>query len=254
MKFEPNNPEQARHVVDEFLARVSLPVSEPGPCPYLPGHRAASCGFSLEEEMAPAVYAAFMARGFRRSGRVFYRPQCPVCRLCIPLRVPVATFRPTRSQRRVWRSNADLHAEVGAPVAAEEKHDLFTRYLAAQHDGTMATDRDSFERFLYDPTVPALEVCYFVGRRLVGVSLLDDAADGYSSVYMFFDPQEARRSLGTYSVLWEIEFCRAAGRAYYYVGYWVPGSPTMAYKARFKPAEILDRHGRWVPLEAAGIS
>jgi arginyl-tRNA--protein-N-Asp/Glu arginylyltransferase len=54
-------------------------------------------------------------------------------------------------------------------------------------------------------------------------------------------------------VLWEIEDCRARQIAYYYLGYYVPGSRTMAYKARFRPAEILDSDGEWRPMKEAEI-
>jgi arginine-tRNA-protein transferase len=153
----------------------------------------------------------------------------------------------------VWKRNADLRIEVGAPAASTEKYALFMRYNAAQHDGTMAQDREAFERFLYDSAVPCIEACYFLGDQLVGVSLLDDAGPALSSVYMYFDPDASNRSLGTYSALWEIAHCRALGRAYYYLGYWVPGSATMGYKSRFGPAEILDLAGRWMPLDAVGL-
>lgn len=242
-----------RSIVDEFLVRVPLPVTDAGACPYLPGRLARTVGFALDDELDGPVYAAFMDRGFRRSGRVFYRPECGVCHLCIPIRVPAATFVPSRSQRRVWKRNADVRVEATTPIATDEKYGIFKRYIAAQHDGTMSADRGAFERFLFDPCVPAMEVDYFVGRRLAGVSLIDDAPPALSSVYMFYDPQDAGRSLGTFSILWEIAHCRALGRPYYYLGYWVPGSAKMAYKADFRPAEFLDLAGRWVPMSAAGL-
>ncbi|HRX86366.1 MAG TPA: arginyltransferase [Phycisphaerae bacterium] len=236
--------------VDAFLAETELSRADDGDCPYLPDRTSRSEGFCVLDELDGAAYRALMDRGFRRSGLVIYRPVCAGCRLCIPIRIPVATFRPSRSQRRVWRRNADLHVEVGDGVATDEKYALFSRYQLEHHDGTMACDADSFRRFCYDAPVPALELCYFAGRRLIGVSLLDVVPGALSSVYMYFDPDESRRSPGTFSILWELAYCRTRRLDHYYLGYYVPGSRTMAYKGQYQPAELLSGDGHWRPFSA----
>lgn len=241
----------AEEFVSRFLDGVSLPSGDDGPCPYLPDQTACSEGFIVSETMDGAVHLALLDRGFRRSGPVFYRPTCPSCRQCVSLRVPTGTFRRTRSQRRVWHKNADVRVEIGQAAVTDEKHELFVRYLESQHDGTMSGARQAFEGFLYHSPVPGAEVCYYVGNRLVGVSLVDVLPEALSSVYMFFDLEEGARSLGTFSVLWEIEHCRSRGVAYYYLGFYVRDAKTMAYKARFGPAEVLTLGGRWVPLAEA---
>jgi arginyl-tRNA--protein-N-Asp/Glu arginylyltransferase len=241
--------QHALRCVDTFLARETLSGGDDTPCPYLPDRVARSEGFYLEGDLDPAIYRALMDRGFRRSGRVIYRPICAGCSQCIPYRVPVAGFAPTRSQRRVRRRNQDVRVEVGDGQPTDEKFALFQRYQVEHHDGTMAGDREDFERFCHDAPLATRELCYFVGRRLVGVSILDVVPGAVSSVYMYFDPAYARRSLGTFSILWEIADCRERGLAYYYLGYYVPGSRTMAYKARFRPAEILDQDSAWRGLD-----
>jgi arginine-tRNA-protein transferase len=235
--------------IDAFLAETELSRTHDGDCPYLPGRTACSEGLCVEGALDGAAYRALMDRGFRRSGRVIYRPVCAGCRLCIPIRVPAAGFQCTRSQRRIWRRNADIRVMEGDSVPTEEKFAIYDRYQTQHHDGTMACDFEFFARFCYDSPVAGRELCYYAGRRLVGVSLLDVVPGALSSVYMFFDPIEARRSLGTYSILWEIEHCRTHGEAYYYLGYFVPGSRTMAYKGRFQPAELLDEQNRWQPFD-----
>lgn len=236
-------------VVAGFLANNDLPTSTPTDCPYLPDRLACSEGFTIDGPMDGAVYRALMDRGFRRSGQVFYRPHCPGCQRCIPIRVPVASFAPTRSMRRIWRRNMDVTVTAEAAIPTDEKHALFGRYLAAQHDGMMTSDRTSFESFLYDPVIERVDFCYRLGRRLVGVSMADRVPGALSSVYMCFDPAEQRRSLGTYSVLWELEHCREQDMRHYYLGYYIQGSRTMSYKARFQPSEILDATGRWVAAD-----
>ena len=148
--------------------------------------------------------------------------------------------------RRVWRRNADLRVDESKPVATDEKYALFCRYLDAQHDNTMSRTSETFNDFLYDSPIDTTEFRYQLGERLIGVSIVDRWDGGMSSVYMFFDPDFASRSLGTYSILWEIEYCRRRGLPYYFLGYFVAGSKTMSYKSRFRPNEILVGPDRWI--------
>lgn len=222
-------------------------VSPETPCPYLPGRRSRSEAY-LIGLLDRAVYERLMARGFRRSGRIIYRPACRGCRECRQLRVPVDRFTPTRSMRRVWRRNLDVRVEPGELAATDEKYVLFERYLDFQHDDTMARTYESFHEFLYDSPTTTGEFCYYLGERLIGASIVDVCPTGLSSVYMYFDPDYASRSLGTFSVLWEIEYCRREGLAYYYLGFFVAGGNKMAYKLRFRPNEVLTGADYWSSL------
>ena len=150
--------DNAGRFVAEFLRDAELPTTEDGDCPYLPGQLARSEGFYVDEPIDGAVYRALMDCGFRRSGRVFYRPVCRNCSACTALRVPTRTFEPTRSMRRVWKRNADVHVEIGVAESTDEKHALYVRYLQDQHDGTMSTKRTAFDDFLYRAPVPAVEM------------------------------------------------------------------------------------------------
>lgn len=222
-------------------------VSGETPCPYLPDRLQRSEAY-VAPELAPDLYEHLMARGFRRSGRIVYRPRCRGCDACVPLRVPVASFRSTASMKRVWARNREQRVEVAVPQASAEKFDLFTRYLDHQHDESMPRSFETFAEFLHDSPTDTLEFCYFLGKRLIGVSVADRCPQGLSTVYMYFEPELAGQSLGTYSILREIEFCRQERLAYYYLGYWVAGSKTMDYKARFRPNERLERERVWVPF------
>jgi len=243
MTRQPHTPAVA--LVEGLIAQHPLPHSPDHACPYLPGRMARSEAF-LADSIDPAVYAAFMDRGFRRSGRVIYRPACDGCRACMPIRVPVRTFRMSRSQRRIWRRNLDVRVEVGRPGPTEEKHDVYVRYLRDRHDGAMTGGREEFVAFLYGSPVDTLEFRYRLGRRLVGVSLVDRCPGLLSSVYMYYDPDDRWRGLGTHSILWEIFYSRDHGLEYYYLGYRVAGCPKMSYKANFRPHELLGPDGAWV--------
>jgi len=199
--------------------------------------------------MPGALYRRFMDAGFRRSGRVVYQPICAGCRRCVPLRVPVATFAPDKSQRRAWRKNPDLTVEADVPVSTEEKHRLYEKYRRGWHGSTDEHDYDAFTTFLYDSPVDTVEFTYRDATgTLLGVGICDVCRESLSSVYFYFDPDAAPRSLGTFSALWEIDWARKLDIPHYYLGFWVAGCGAMEYKANFKPCEVLDTDGVWRPL------
>lgn len=214
------------------------------PCSYLPGRLARERAF-LAERLDGETYHELMDRGFRRSGRFFYAMDCPGCRRCVPLRVPVATFAPTKSQRRAARRNEDVTVTVREPTFTPAAFDLYCRYLRHQHpDREREEDAEQFRESLYGSVVDTVEVVYAVAGAPIAISLLDVCARSVSAVYHFYDPAHARRSLGVFSVLAEIDWTRRIGVPFYYLGYWVEGAATMAYKANYGPHELL-HDGRW---------
>jgi arginine-tRNA-protein transferase len=230
---------------------VRLTVLGDHNCSYLPGRTARSRAFVVGREMSPQVYHAFMDAGFRRSGRLIYQPVCAGCRACLPLRVPVATFAPSKSQRRCWRRNADLQVSIDEPRSTDEKFELFRRYQRLWHGKADADDRQSFEEFLYDSPVQTVELCYRGrGGRLLAVGICDLSPRSLSSVYFYHEPAESRRGLGTFGALHEIAQARAAGIPYYYLGYWIKGCASMEYKSSFGPCEVLEADGVWRNLRA----
>jgi arginine-tRNA-protein transferase len=189
-----------------------------------------------------------MDAGFRRSGRIVYQPACPHCRACVPIRIPVASFKASKSQRRCWRRNADLIVETSEPRASDEKFALYQRYLTQWHgrDEAEASRRDEFEAFLYDSPVRSVEFTYRTrAGALVAVGIGDLCNKSLSSAYLYHDPAHAKRGLGTYGALYEIAFAARMGIAHYYVGYWVAGCHSMAYKSTYRPFELLDADGHW---------
>jgi arginine-tRNA-protein transferase len=222
-------------------------VSPERPCPYLP-NRLARSEVYWADRMSGALYETLLARGFRRSGRVVYRPRCRNCQECRQMRVLVNRFTASRSARRVLKHNEDVRVETGPAAPSAEKYALYVAYLAGRHDGSMSRSYEAFAEFLYDSPMRTMEFRYFLGERLIGVSVLDKCPKGLSSVYMYYDPSLRERSLGTFSILHEIEHCRAHRLPYYYLGYHVAGSKTMDYKSRFRPAEVLVAEGRWIAL------
>jgi arginine-tRNA-protein transferase len=232
------------------VGALGLEASPPSPCPYLAGRDARLVALR-PNRLTPRLYGLFLDLNFRRLQDLVYRPQCDGCRECRELRVDVKLFRPTRAQRRCLLRNADVVAETGRPTPSAEKHALYRRYLEARHDGSMTGSVQEFEEFLHHAPEMTREVVFRAERRLVGAGVFDVAKDGLSAVYFYFDPQLEARSPGTFNVLWLVEEARRRGLPWLYLGYYVAGSSSMAYKARFHPHEILGDDGRYRPEPCA---
>lgn len=243
---QPHNESNLREPAG-FTERDLTPLGPEVPCPYLPGRVSQNEAY-LAPKLSGADYLGLMNFGFRRSGRAVYRPRCVGCNACRPLRVLTARFEPTKSQRRVIRRNLDIRFVKTRPTPTQDRFDLYVRYLEFQHDSSMTREFGSFVNFLYDSPTDTIEFLYLLDDELVGVSICDVCPTGLSSVYMYFDPAHAQRSLGTWSALAEIEFCRRQGFPYYFLGYYVEGCRKMEYKARFRPNEILTEDGAWMPF------
>ncbi len=225
-------------------------VTAPQPCPYLDGRMERKLFTALQGEYAIKLNDALSKQGFRRSQNVLYRPSCAECSACLSARIRVADFKPSRSQRRAIRRNGHLRRDASSPWATEDQYALFRAYLDSRHaDGGMA-DMDIFEfAAMIEETPIRSRVIEYTDRTaaersLAAVCLTDVLDDGLSMVYSFYRPDLAAESLGTYVILDHIAIAREAGLPYVYLGYWVPGSPKMGYKARFSALEVYTG-GQW---------
>lgn len=231
-------------------------LTSPAPCPYLPARRERKVFTALDGPDAAAMNDSLTHAGFRRSQNIAYRPACETCDSCISARVVAAQFSPSRRWRKLLTRNADLHPRVTPAEATEEQFWLLRRYLLARHGvGGMAEMTMLDYAAMVEETSVASHLVEYRYRdgpmkgELAACALTDVLRDGLSLVYSFFDTAESRRSLGSYVILDHIMRAQRAGLPHVYLGYWVPGSEKMAYKAQFRPLEIL-RAGAWRPIES----
>ncbi|HEX9804000.1 MAG TPA: arginyltransferase [Gammaproteobacteria bacterium] len=225
-------------------------ASEEHPCSYLPGEDSVTLFADPKARMTPQIYSALSDLGFRRSGEYVYAPRCPRCHACLPVRLPVAAFKPDRSQRRNMAMNRDLAVRV-LPARFDEAHfALYQRYIHSRHpDGSMATpDREQYNRFFSSSWSDTRYVEFSLDGQPLAVAVVDLLERGLSAVYTFFEPAEQGRGLGVFAVLWLIEEVKRRGLPYLYLGYLIHESPKMAYKARYRPLEVY-RDGSWKPLD-----
>ncbi|MCP1726728.1 arginine-tRNA-protein transferase [Natronospira proteinivora] len=221
------------------------------PCPYREDQLSRNIVVEPGSVRGRSDHTAFSSIGFRRSGEYLYRPHCSACSACIPIRVPVAEFDWRRRYRRCWRQNKDLVVEERDTSFDPEAFQLYQRYQAHRHPGgPMAEgDEQDYLGFIQSQWADTRMICFYGDGELVAVAIVDWLEDGASAVYSFYEPSQSHRSLGQYTILWQIEAVRAQNRPYVYLGYWIQDSPKMAYKTEYKPAELM-LGGRWKRLLA----
>jgi arginine-tRNA-protein transferase len=220
------------------------------PCPYLQGRFERSIAAELEGTEAQALYDTACQAGFRRSHGFIYRPACPGCNACVPVRIVARDFVPKRTLLRIQRINRDLIGTERPAHATREQYTLFMQYQRARHASEKldsGMDRMTFADFTAMVEESPIDTHVIEHRlpsgKLIAGMLCDRVVDGLSAGYSFFAPDADERSLGTYMILDLITRAQHEGLPHVYLGYWIADTPKMSYKARFRPIEALGPNG-----------
>ena len=207
------------------------------PCPYLEDNTK-QYEYFLAHRLDEKEISQLLSEGWRKFGIYFFRPKCPACTDCIPIRVLTQKFTPTKSQRRNLKKNENVVVKFTEPEFSHRAYEIYQK-----HSKERFSEESGLELFIhnfYTPSCPYLQSNYYLDDELIGVGFLDKGTDCLSTVYFFFDPDYSNMGIGTFSILKEIEYARVLGLSYYYLGYYVANCERMVYKARFEPREHYD--------------
>jgi len=187
--------------------------------------------------------------GWRHFGSFFFRYSLApnTRRLChvTPLRIELANFELSRSQRRVLARNQDLDVVIREAFIDSEKHDLFGRHRTRFKENVPDSLYDFMSKKAGSVPCRCEEICAFDNGRLVAFSFLDIGAIATSAVYAAFEPEESKRSLGIFTMLCAIAHSRSLGRTYYYPGYAYREPSMYDYKKRFSGLQYFDWTAEW---------
>lgn len=221
--------------------RLKCYISPEHRCSYLPDRLSRNL-FIDPDMLDNRLYSQLIQFGFRRSGRYVYQPHCSSCRACIPIRIDVNRFAPRRRHRRCLRMNAGLQLTVNNEGYRSDYEAFCTRYLRKRHPegGMESMDNEQFESFLSCDWSETHFLELRLEGKLMALAVTDLVSDGASAVYTFFDADEVKRSLGTCAILRQIEYARALGLTWLYLGYWINDCAKMSYKRDFQPFQVFD--------------
>jgi leucyl-tRNA---protein transferase len=231
------------------LSTLKLFATQPHPCSYIEGEQATTVFVDPEAKIDIPLYSQLSLLGFRRSGAHLYRPQCASCQSCMSCRIPVALFKPNRSQRRCWQKNQDIKVGTVARIDTPEHYNLYSRYIESRHqDGDMyPPSEEQYKAFLTSEWGSTQYLEFRLNGELIGVSVCDHLEDGLSAVYTFYLAELQERSLGKFAILAQIYRARELGLGYVYLGYWIKQCEKMNYKIQYRPLELLINR-RWMRL------
>ncbi|VAW65122.1 Arginyl-tRNA--protein transferase [hydrothermal vent metagenome] len=228
---------------------LSLYITAEHECGYYDDRQTANLIPDPQVEMNATLYSLLISKGFRRSGEFVYRPHCHQCSACIPCRINVQNFKPSRNQRRCLKTSRDLTTHIVNAEITDEYYALYCRYMNTRHKGGSMSDpsHEDCTSFLLNNWNTSVFIESRKNGRLLSVAVVDVLASGPSAVYTFFDPEEKKRSLGTFAILQQIWLAQLYKLPHVYLGYWINNHPKMKYKRNFNALELF-QHERWVEM------
>ncbi|MGW8169292.1 MAG: arginyltransferase [Sulfurovaceae bacterium] len=213
-------------------------------CAYLPD-KLVRMNYKYVTEPNIAFASAVIQRGWRRFGKYYFHPTCNGCNECKSLRIDVKNFIPSKSQKKAIKRNTETQIIIGRPSLTKHHIELYNKYHYHKQDKDgwkyrPISQKEYYENFVDGAEDFGREVLYFQNEKLIGVDLIDILQDGISSIYCYYNPDYYDLSIGTFSLLYQIELAKQLGLRWIYLGYWVEGCKAFAYKTNFQPQELLD--------------
>jgi arginine-tRNA-protein transferase len=181
----------------------------------------------------------FIERGFRRFGKMYFRPICDGCDECKSIKIDVKNFSFSKSQRRVLRKSAHIKTIIQKPTLSKDHMQLFEKYHIHMRDHkgweyTPTSAQGYYNSFVSGANEFGYEVLYFDDDKLIGVDLIDILPNGVSSIYFYYDPDYKKYALGKLSMYMQIKFAKESGKDWIYMGYYVKDCPSLSYKSHYK--------------------
>lgn len=232
------------------MKTLQLYLGQEHPCSYLAERNAGSIFIDPREAVTAELYSQLIEQGFRRSATHIYRPYCGACAACISARIPVQAFQPTAAQQKIMRRNSDLSVQAASSEFREEHYQLYQNYIEQRHaDGDMyPPSTEQFQSFLCSDLEFVRFYEFRANDELLAVAVTDVLPTGLSAMYTFFSPEDKRRSLGRYAILWQIQESLRLGLPYVYLGYWIKDCQKMNYKTQYQPLEgFINEHWQALP-------
>lgn len=222
------------------MFKLKLYQSMPYSCPYIPSNTAHHYTTESNLSLNPHLYSQLINMGFRRAGDRIHKPNCTSCQQCVSLRIPVSEFTANRSQRRILNKNTNLSVTVVNHPDYTQYFSLYYKYISQRHPETesMQEVQDTFDNFFFSAWSDTFSIeIRLPTNELICVAICDPVEQGWSAVYTFYDTDFAKHSLGTYSILSQINLLQQENLDYLYLGYWISDCAKMNYKTQFKPCE-----------------
>lgn len=232
------------------MISIPLVLSQEHPCGYLETKIAQSLFVHPSYSITTSTYAHLLEQGFRRSGEEVYAPHCSHCSACIPARLPLKKFKPSKSQRRCMRKNIETQVNIKPAIFEQAHYDMYLRYQAIRHpEGSMInTSPENYFSFLSSSWCNTQFVEFSIHNELAGIAIIDQFDEAWSAVYTFFEPKFSDYSLGVYAILWQIQQANLQQKEYLYLGFWLKDCPKMSYKTCYQPIQLLiDK--QWVEMK-----
>ena len=213
-------------------------------CAYLP-NKSVRMNYKHIEEATQSYNTALIHRGWRRFGSYYFHPICNGCNECKSIRIDANNFKLSKSQKKSIKRNRDTEIIIQKPSLTQAHIDLYNKYHSFKHlkddwSHRNISPREYKENFVEGAHNFGKEVIYIRDKKIIGIDLIDILDDGISSIYFYYDPDYPRLSLGTYSLLYQVELAKVLELPWVYLGYWVDGCKAFAYKPNFQPQEILE--------------